>query len=71
MSKQVKIRIFPDGKIQAEVNGIKGKKCTKYINILEELLNSEVVDSDYTKEYFEKEEVLEEEDVQDINTNRN
>lgn len=71
MSKQVKIRIFSDGKVQAEVNGVKGKKCTKYINILEELLKSQVVDSEYTKEYFEQENnLIEMEELKNANFNR-
>lgn len=57
MSKQLKIQIFQDGQIQAEVLGIKGKKCTDYISILEELLEAETTDSEYTPEYFESEEL--------------
>ncbi|WP_043930621.1 DUF2997 domain-containing protein [Bacillus sp. EB01] len=57
MPKQLKVQIFSDGQIQAEVLGIKGKKCTDYIKILEELLEAEVVDSEYTSEYYEKEQV--------------
>lgn len=65
MSGQIKIRIFEDGHVQGEVNGIKGKKCTNYIKILEELLDSKVVDSDYTPEYYELEtqEIKEDEDI--------
>lgn len=57
MAKQLKIQIFQDGQIQAEVLGIKGKKCTDYISILEELLEAETIDSEYTPEYYEKEEL--------------
>lgn len=57
MSKKLKIRIFPDGKVQAETEGIKGKKCIDYINILEDLLEAKTVDSDYTEEYYQKEKV--------------
>ncbi len=55
MDKKINIRIFPDGTVQAEVEGIKGKKCTDYIKIIEELLEAETVDSDYTSEYYETE----------------
>lgn len=55
MDKKINIRIFPDGTVQAEVEGIKGKKCTDYIKIIEEILESETVDSDYTSEYYETE----------------
>jgi hypothetical protein len=54
--KRVQIRLFPDGTVQAEVKGVKGKRCTDYIRILEELLEAETVDSDFTAEYFETEE---------------
>lgn len=65
MTKQIKLRIYPDGIVQAEVEGIKGKKCTKYIGIIEELLDAKVVDSEYTSEYYESEiiETYEEENV--------
>jgi hypothetical protein len=55
MSKKLRIQIFQDGRIQAEVLGIKGKKCTDYISLLEELLDAETVDSEYTSEYYETE----------------
>ena len=57
MTKRVQLRIFPDGRVQAEVQGIKGKACTSYISSLEELVKAEAVDSSYTPEYFEKETV--------------
>ncbi|MEN6293969.1 MAG: DUF2997 domain-containing protein [Methanobacterium sp.] len=57
MKKSIKIEIFSDGTIQAETQGIKGKKCTDYIKILEEILESKTTDSNYTPEYNEKENV--------------
>lgn len=57
MSKKIQLRIFPDGRVQAEVQGIKGKACTDYIGILEEVLNAEVYESSYTPEYYENQEV--------------
>jgi len=50
--KQLKIRLFPDGQIQAETNGIKGEACTDYIKTLEKLLNAQTVESVFTKEYY-------------------
>ncbi|MBI6874766.1 DUF2997 domain-containing protein [Clostridium aciditolerans] len=58
MTKRIKVQIFEDGTVQAEVQGIKGKKCTNYIKILEDILQAETVDSDYTKEYYETEKVM-------------
>ena len=31
MSKQIKIRVYPDGRIESETVGIKGKSCLNYI----------------------------------------
>ncbi|WP_147532986.1 DUF2997 domain-containing protein [Bacillus marasmi] len=53
--KKVKIEITPDGKIFAETLGIKGKDCTKMIEILEKLLDAETTDSAYTEEYHQVE----------------
>lgn len=57
MKKSIKIEIFSDGTIQAETQGIKGKKCMDYIKILEELLEAKTTDSDRTPEYYEKENI--------------
>lgn len=57
--KQVKLRIYPTGKLEAETNGIKGKACLDYIAILESLTGSVTVDSDFTAEYYETETQLE------------
>lgn len=50
--KQIKLKIFPDGQVQAEVQGFRGKKCTDYISILEQILDAEAVDSERTPEYY-------------------
>jgi hypothetical protein len=55
MSPQIKIKISPDGKIQAEVAGVKGKKCTDYIKVLEEMLGAIAVNSTFTPEAYETE----------------
>ena len=36
--KQIEICIHPDGKIDAETFGIKGKSCLKYAELLEKML---------------------------------
>ena len=59
LSKQIKLKIFPDGQVQAEVLGFRGKKCADYISILEQLLDAETIDSERTPEYYlEDSEVL-------------
>ncbi len=50
--KHIKLKIFPDGQVQAEVLGFKGKKCADYISILEQMLDAEAIDSVKTSEYF-------------------
>ncbi|MEH7354004.1 DUF2997 domain-containing protein [Neobacillus drentensis] len=57
MEEKIQIRIFPDGRIKAETLGIKGEKCTDYILILENLLNAQAVQAEYTKEFYETEQV--------------
>jgi hypothetical protein len=58
MSKRIQLRVYPDGRIEAEVQGVKGKKCTDYIAVLEELLQAETIESAYRAEYYEPEEVV-------------
>lgn len=51
--KKLIIKINKDGSINAETQGIKGSKCMDYIKVVENLLEAETVDSEYTKEFFE------------------
>ncbi|WP_259473453.1 DUF2997 domain-containing protein [Clostridium estertheticum] len=62
--KQIKIRIYPDGIVLAETNGIKGKKCTDYINLIQEITDTKVSEQEYTLEYYEveNEEIIVQED---------
>ena len=53
MAKQIKIRIFADGHIEAVTKNIKGKQCLKYLQPLEQMLDAQVVDSEFTSEYYE------------------
>lgn len=55
--KQIEIRIFPDGKIESKTVNIKGKNCTKYIQVVQEMTNAQVVDSEFTNEFYESENV--------------
>ena len=57
MAKQIQIRIFPDGHIETVTKNIKGKQCLKYLQPLEQLLDAQVTDSEFTSEYYEAEEV--------------
>lgn len=57
MSKQIQIRVYPDGRIESKTLGIKGKSCLNYIKEVENLTGSKTVKSEFTKEYYENESV--------------
>lgn len=57
--KQITMRIFPNGEIEAETHGIKGKTCLKLIAEIERMANAVTNDSDFTKEYLETDNNLE------------
>ncbi len=58
MGKTISVRIFPDGTVQAETHGIKGKKCNNYLKVIEEILQAKTVNSEYTDEYYQTEEQI-------------
>lgn len=53
MAKQIKIRVYPDGRIESETVGIKGKSCLGYIKGIEQLTDAQVVHSEFTEEYYQ------------------
>ncbi len=55
MTKQIKIRVYPDGRIESETIGIKGKSCLGYIKDIENLTGAKVVHSEFTDEYHQQE----------------
>ena len=55
MAKQLKIKLLPNGKIQMETQGIKGKKCLKYAELLEKLADAKITKQEFTSEYYEQE----------------
>ena len=55
MAKQIKIRVYPDGRIESETVGIKGKSCMNYIKEVENLTGAKTVKSEFTPEYYEAE----------------
>ena len=67
MAKQIQIRIFPDGHIEAVTKNIKGKQCLKYLQPLEQMLDAQVTDSEFTSEYYEAE--VEETTSETVNIN--
>ena len=58
MTKQIKIRVYPDGRIESETVGIKRKSCLNYIKEVENLIGAKTVKSEFTHEYNETEQHL-------------
>lgn len=54
--KKLKIKLLPNGEIQMETHGIKGKKCLDYIEVLKKLVDVKITDTQLSQEYYETEE---------------
>ena len=65
---KIKIKLNPDGTIEMETEGIKGKKCTDYAKVLQALADAKIESMENTPEYYE-EENLELDDVQSLGDN--
>ncbi len=52
---KMKIRLFPDGTIQMETEGIKGKKCMDYAKVLQRLADAKISNIEKTDEYYQQE----------------
>lgn len=52
---KMKIRLFPDGTIQMETEGIKGKRCMDYAKILAKLADAKISSIEKTDEYYQQE----------------
>ena len=57
--KQIQIRIFPNGEIEAETRGMTGKTCLQYISEIERLTDSVATDSEYTNDAKQTDNLLE------------
>lgn len=53
MAKKMKIKLLPNGEIQMETVGVKGKKCLDYIEVLKKLVDAKIVDTQLSQEYYE------------------
>jgi hypothetical protein len=51
--KKIVIQINKDGSINAKTLGMKGKSCMDYLNFLTTIVEADVLDSDFTQEYYE------------------
>lgn len=52
---KMKIRLFPDGTIQMETEGIKGKRCMDYARVLAKLADAKISSIEKTDEYYQTE----------------
>ncbi len=65
---KMKIRLFPDGTIQMETEGIKGKRCTDYAKVLAKLADAKIYNIERTEEYYQQE-LLELDEMQHLKDN--
>lgn len=65
---KMKIRLLPDGTVQMETEGIKGKKCVDYAKVLEKLADVKIYNLEKTEEYYQSE-VLELDESQRLSDN--
>jgi len=61
MAKKLVIKLLPNGEVQMETKGVKGKKCLEYIPFLENLADVKVQSREFTSEYYEDENFISEE----------
>lgn len=66
--KKLKIKLLPDGTIEMETQGIKGKKCLDYAKVLEQLTDSKVEKLTKTDDYYQ-DEYLELDESQNLSDN--
>ena len=53
MAKKMQIKLLPNGEIQMETHGVKGKKCLDYIELLKKLVDVKITDTKLSEEYYE------------------
>lgn len=51
----MQIKLLPNGEIQMETHGVKGKKCEDYIELFKKLVDVKILETKYTEEYYETE----------------
>lgn len=66
MSKKMQIKLLPNGEIQMETHGVKGKKCLDYIEVLKKLVGVNIVNTEFTQEYYETEAQLDTQERNEI-----
>lgn len=64
--KKLKIKLLPNGEIQMETQGIKGKKCLDYIDVLKKLVDVKISDTKLSQEYYESENTVSDSQIAEI-----
>jgi len=64
--KKLKIKLLPNGEIQMETHGVKGKKCLDYIEVLKKLVDVKITDTQLSQEYYETETEIDETETNEI-----
>lgn len=57
MTRQIQVRLHPDGTITGKTIGIKGASCLSALALLESLVDATVTDSAFTREFYEQQNV--------------
>ena len=52
-NKKLKIKLLPNGVVELQTEGIKGKKCLDYVKLLQELADVKIESQELTQEYYE------------------
>ena len=55
MTKKLKIRLRPNGEIEMETVGVKGKECLDYIKLLQKLTEVKISKTELKDEKYETE----------------
>ena len=64
--KCIQIKLKPDGSMELETHGVKGKQCLKYMDIFAEMLRAQITDSAFTEEYYETETAAETQVIEEV-----
>ena len=69
MDKKIRIEITASGEIKAKTLGMDDEKCLDYVDVLENLLDAETVESTYTEEFLQAQVRLQQEEHVEQRTN--
>lgn len=55
-NRQIIVSIDKDGYVKAEVSGVPGPDCKKYLSLIEEIVNGKATGETLTAEYYQQSE---------------